>query len=1152
MGNRVKSLRAIRTVLRSDARMNKLLAWTSSCKTGGILRVRGAVGSLSAFLIAEMLDTKPVLMCVCPSHEHASYLFSDLTQILGGAQESQLLYYPHTDLHPYDKEQVADSTFLVQRADVLQRLKDGFEGILVTGAEALQERVPSPEEVKKSVLVLDIGDTTGPDLLMEILMEQGFEVVSYVQHPGEMARRGGLLDVFPYSGNYPVRLEFFGDELDTIREFDVTTQRSVSRLTQVRIVPNLELSTTNAHESIFLHLPKDALVVSVEEQLILDTIENGYDRAKQAYQKRIEEGVERLELPEKKYLNALSLEKAWRAFPRVRFGVYAVEQGDEREIMFKSSPQPDFNGKIHFVRKRLETNKMNGWETVMLCDSRGQEIRLQELLDPASVREKAGGKSRFQPVETEEDWEQDDQKASRLSFLLDPLHEGFEVPELKLAVYTDHQIFNRYHRPSVRKQKQRYGGFSLRELMNLNPGDFVTHIDYGIGRYAGLQLIEVRGKQQEAVKLYFRDEDVLYVSVNALHKLHRYTGKEGYQPRLSKIGTGEWERIKSSTKKKVKDIARDLIKLYAERQKSQGFAFALDSVWSRELEASFEFEDTPDQAKSWEDVRGDMEKRMPMDRLICGDVGFGKTEIAVRAAFKAVQDGKQVAVLVPTTILAAQHFKTFSERLAQFPVTVEQLSRFRTDAEQKEILKRLKEGRLDIVIGTHRLAAKKMEIPNLGLLIIDEEQRFGVAVKERLRQLKSNVDTLTLTATPIPRTLQFSLMGARDLSYINTPPPNRQPIQTEIHTFDKNLIRDAILYETGRGGQVFFIHNRVQSIEEMAATIRQLVPNVRIKTAHGQMNADELEKVMMDFMTKKFEVLLSTNIVESGLDVSNANTMIINHAERFGLAELHQLRGRVGRSNRKAFCYLLVPSVRTLTKEAKQRLQAVEQFSDLGSGLNIAMRDLDIRGAGNLLGGEQSGFIADVGYETYQRILEEAVAELKQDEFGELFEQQDAPPRPLTETQIDLDVDALIPEFYVEDRVERLNLYRLLSEAKTPDQIEEIREEWRDRFGVLPEDAENLLVVVKMKLQIEPLRLPKVQFKNQRLFLSMPPQEDKFFYDRFFKKLLAQIANLPNRYVLKEKEGKLRVIIQSVDTLEAAQRIVEQLTHNFSTSEGRP
>ena len=803
------------------------------------------------------------------------------------------------------------------------------------------------------------------------------------------------------------------------------------------------------------------------------------------------------------------------AYARLLFGTFVDAPADET-FHFDARPQPDFNANLGLLHQRLARNAAEGIDTFVLCDSQGQESRLRELLE-----------------------EEVENKQVRLT--VESLHEGFEVASLGLAVYTDHQIFNRYHRPTARKRKKKSGGLSIRDLQNLSPGDFVVHIDYGIGKFAGMEKIEVRGKQQESVRVLFAGGDTLYVNVNALYKLHKYTGKEGHQPRLTKLGSGQWEKTKAKTKKRVKDIARDLIALYAKRKASRGHAFSPDSVWQRELEASFQFEDTPDQATAAQAVKEDMEQPTPMDRLVCGDVGFGKTEVAIRAAFKAAQEGKQVGVLVPTTILAAQHYETFKKRLASFPIKVGVLSRFQSKEDQKKTIEGLADGTIDIVIGTHRLTSKDVQFKHLGLLIIDEEQRFGVQVKEKLRKLRAEVDTLTLTATPIPRTLQFSLLGARDLSIISTPPPNRQPIITEIHSFDKDLIRDAILYETSRGGQVFFIHNRVRSIDEIASTLQAIVPDVRIRVAHGQMKGSELERVMLDFVEHRFDVLVSTNIIENGLDIANANTIIINQAQRFGLSELHQLRGRVGRSNQKAFAYLLVPSVHVLTREARQRLQAVEEFSDLGSGFNLAMRDLDIRGAGDMLGAEQSGFIEDVGFETYHKILDEAVQELRADEFSDVFD--GAPMPPVGDTNVDVEEDAFIPEGYLANNVERLNLYRRIAEADAEEALDTIRTELVDRFGPIPPELDHLLAAAEMRLLAQTIRLPKVTFKNARLFLEMPSQEeDPFFYEHRFHPLLERLNGLDRRYVLRDKKGgKLRAIVQDVQSLGAAKAVLERL-----------
>jgi len=773
---------------------------------------------------------------------------------------------------------------------------------------------------------------------------------------------------------------------------------------------------------------------------------------------------------------------------------------------------------MDLVRKRLQENGENDLDTFLLCDSHGQSSRLRDLLES----------------EIDHGW-------ARL--LVKSMHEGFEWPDASLAVYTDHQIFNRYHRPSTKKQRKTSGGMSIRDIKNLTPGDYVVHVDHGIGKFAGLKKITVRDKKQEAVRLNFADNDILYVNVNALYKLNKYTGKEGHQPTLTKLGSGQWEKTKERTKNKVKDIARDLIKLYAKRKASDGYAFSSDTTWQREMEASFEFEDTPDQAEAAEAVKRDMEEPVPMDRLVCGDVGFGKTEVAVRAAFKAVQDGKQVAMLVPTTILAQQHHETFSKRLKRFPVNVEVLSRFRTQAEQTNVLEKLEKGQVDILIGTHRITSDDIEFDDMGLLVIDEEQRFGVKTKETLRKMREDVDTLTLTATPIPRTLQFSLLGARDLSLIETPPPNRQPINTEIHTFDQDLIRDAIRYEVSRGGQVFFIHNRVKTINEIAEMVRAMVPDVRVGVGHGQMSASQLEDVMVDFLTEKLDVLVSTSIIENGVDISNANTMIINHAgNHFGLSELHQLRGRVGRSQRKAFCYLLVPSIHSLTDDARERLKAVEQFSDLGSGFDIAMRDLDIRGAGALLGAEQSGFIEDVGYETYHKILDQAIKELREEEFDDVFDGEAVPPGP--ETSVDVEVDAYIPDDYVRDNTERLNLYRRISDAPDETTLVDLLDELEDRFGDAPEPVQHLLTGARLRLLGEQLRMPKVVYKNERLFLYLPSESaDPYFYDEVFHPLLEKLAVVDHEYVMKDdvEGGLMRAIVQDVPTLDDALSVTEDL-----------
>ncbi|PSQ88123.1 MAG: transcription-repair coupling factor, partial [Bacteroidetes bacterium QH_2_63_10] len=1039
------SLSSIAQRIETTAAVSRLRSWVDDAQAvteAPALHVTGAAGSVPAFLLYHVHTSPGAPLCILvPDEDAAAYLQSDLEQLVDDPEE-QVLRVPATQRPPYDRDQITDSTPLIERADALQRLAEGFDGLLVTSVEAAGELVPPPEAVKRETLTVKKGEEISLEALADRLVEQDFSPVEFVEEPGEFARRGGILDVFPYAGSYPVRIDFFGDEIDGLREFDPQTQRSVSRLTTARLVPNLEReAAAQGSIPLFEYLPDDVVLATVDESQIREGVQAQYDEAVEAYEDRRAElegdedadpSPDDLPSPDRRFLDRPALETLLGQHPRMLFGTFADStrtNGTPKETLaIGTDPQPSFNSDMDLVRKRLKENGGRDLDTFLLCDSHGQSSRLRDLLES----------------EIDHGW-------ARL--VVESLHEGFEWPEARLAVYTDHQIFNRYHRPSTKQREKKSGGMSIRDIKNLTPGDFVVHVDHGIGTFDGLKKITVRDKQQEAVRLNFADDDILYVNVNALYKLNKYTGKEGHQPTLTKLGSGQWEKTKERTKSKVKDIARDLIKLYAKRKASDGYAFSSDTTWQREMEASFEFEDTPDQAKAAEAVKQDMEEPVPMDRLVCGDVGFGKTEVAIRAAFKAVQDGKQVAMLVPTTILAQQHHETFSRRLERFPVNVEVLSRFRTKAEEKEVLEKLKTGRVDILIGTHRITSDDVDFDDLGLLIIDEEQRFGVKTKETLRKMREDIDTLTLTATPIPRTLQFSLLGARDLSLIETPPPNRQAINTEIHTFDEDVIRDAIRYETSRGGQVFFIHNRVKTINEIAEMVRAMVPDVRVGVGHGQMSTGELEDVMVSFLDGKLDVLVSTSIIENGLDISNANTMIINHAgDHFGLSELHQLRGRVGRSQRKAFCYLLVPSVHSLTDDARERLKAVEQFSDLGSGFDIAMRDLDIRGAGALLGAEQSGFIEDVGYETYHKILDQAIKELREEEFDDVFDGEAVPPGP--ETSVDVEVDAYIPEDYVRDNTERLNLYRRISDAPDETTLVDLLDEMEDRFGDAPEPVQ--------------------------------------------------------------------------------------------------
>lgn len=1080
--------------------------------------VDGLLGSTEALFVDQLrgraagTEAGPIV-CIVPDAEFAAYLFADLELVRGASGADEMRIFPVSGVRPYDREQTTIPDAQVQRMDVVLALQEGFSGVVVASAESVAERVPAPDILRDDVPLVRVGDQMDPETLMEQLISLGFSVQDFVEEPGELAYRGGIIDVFPFAGQHPVRIEFFGDEIDTIREFDPGSQRSVSHVSSARLVPDpTGLTAGSAAGSFFSFLPDRTTLVVVEPGRVLEAVRSVFEEAVAARNLAAgKDGVGEFPEVDERYLGKGLVSKLLGSLGGLRI----VARCDAPDIHFAVSAPPVFNKSIKLLRKKIEENTAREWDTIILCDGKGQMGRLDELL--------GGSRDGFS-----------------YGLELASLHQGFELPGARLAVYTDHQIFNRYHRPRVRKPADAGPRLSLQQLASLKPGDFVVHVDYGIGRFAGLETIEVRGRDQEVVRLLYESDDLLYVNINSLHRLHKYSNREGHRPKLTRLGSGQWEKAKNRTKRRVKDIARDLIKLYAERKSGDGYAFSEDTVWQRELEASFQYEDTPDQFTASEDVKRDMQQPVPMDRLVCGDVGFGKTEVAVRAAFKAVQDGKQVAILAPTTILADQHYETFRERLTDYPVRVDVLSRFRSPAEQRETVRKVSDGQIDVVIGTHRLVSKDVNFKSLGLLVIDEEQRFGVSVKEKLRKLRAEVDTLTLTATPIPRTLQFSLMGARDLSIINTAPPNRQPILTEIHSFDKKLIRDAISYEVQRGGQVFFVHNRVRTIEETATMLKTLVPGVRFGVAHGQMKGSELENVMHRFVHRSFDVLVCTNIVESGLDVTNANTMIIDRADRFGLADLHQLRGRVGRSDRRAFCYLLVPSVHQLTREARQRLRAIEEFSELGSGFNIAMRDLDIRGAGNLLGAEQSGFIDEIGFETYHRILDEAVRELRNEEFGELFEGE-LPSGPV-ECAVDLDVDALIPSSYVPSSPERLNIYRRLTEASDEDEVTAIHEELRDRFGEVPEVVENLFLTVNVRRAGLRLRLPRIQWKKGRLFLTLPPADDTLFYETIFKSLLERMGELPNRCVVKEVSGKTRLIVQEITELNQIDEIMQAVS----------
>ena len=1079
------------------------------------LTLKKSIGALNSFLIDALHSHYKNIVVLSESDEGARFLFADLNAI---SPDKKIILFPSTNNKPYDSQQLRDTTLLVQRSEALQEVTDHPKKIVITSSEAIFEKVAPPSALDEVSIRLIKGDEIDPEKLREQLVEQGYNPVKFVDEPGEFAVRGGIIDVFPFSGEYPLRLEFFGDELDTIREFDADSQRSIAFLNEARIIPDLSNLPEKTKADFLSYFGDETLLITSEKQFILSKIDDLYTKAEEAFEEH--QNSENLDLPEELFMSSDLFKQELDRFNQTLYvaDVNASDR-DPNTLTLEAKPQPDFHGNFKLLREEITKNSDKGLITIILCDNDGQRDRFEELLGKAT---------------------------DSFNYLLsvETLHEGFIYPPAGIAAFTDHQIFNRYHRPKTKRRKF-HGGISFKELKDLSVGDFVVHVDYGIGKFLGFKKIHVKNTEQEVVVLQYKDDSTLYVNVTSLHKLQKYSGKEGTAPRITKLGSGAWARKKAQTKKKVKDIARELIQLYAKRKAQKAYDFSPDNEWQVELEANFEYEETPDQYDAIQSVKTDMESEHPMDRLVCGDVGFGKTEVAVRAAFKAVLDHKQVAVLVPTTILAEQHTKTFKKRMEKFPVRVESISRFRTSKEQKKVINDLEDGEVDILIGTHRLLSKDVKFKDLGLIIIDEEQRFGVSAKEKLKKFRATVDVLTLTATPIPRTLQFSLMGARDLSVINTPPPNRQPVYTEIHSFDEELIRDAILQEVSRGGQVFFIHNRVKNIEEIAEMVRRLVPDIRVRFGHGQMSGSQLEKIINDFYQHKFDVLVSTNIVENGIDIANANTIIINHANHFGLAELHQLRGRVGRSNRKAFCYLFTNPIKTLTPEARKRLLALEEFSDLGSGFNIAMRDLDIRGAGDILGAEQSGFINDIGFDLYTKILNDAVNELKRTEFSDMFENVDIEiERP--ETTVEFDETALLPQEYVSDNVERLNLYRKLSEADKPEQINEWYEEVKDRFGPVPKETEYLVLASKIKLFASLNFFTKVTIRADRMWLVCPKQDSEagktFFDSGKFQEILESIENIKqDRFQVVQKKDTVRFVIQDIPNIETALSFLKQL-----------
>lgn len=1061
--------------------------------------ISGLVGSSYSMVVSEVFKQadKPFLI-ILNNKEEAAYHLNDLENLLG---EKNVLFYPGSYRRPYQIEETDNANVLL-RAEVLNRINSRKKpAIIVSYPEALFEKVVTRRELEKHTLKISVGDDLSIDFVNEVLFEYNFSRVDFVTEPGEFSVRGGILDVFSFSNDEPYRIEFFGDDVESIRSFDVETQLSTEPIKKISIIPNMENKMMEEKRTSFLkYIASKTVIFHKNENILFAGIDKLFQQATEVFSS-IDSEIKRSK-PSEIFCSSELIKNELEEFTRVQL---KNSSSEEDSINFQTQPQPSFNKQFNLLIENLNSNTEKGFKNYIFCSSEKQAQRFHDI------------------------FEDSEQKVGQFETVIFPLYQGFIDQDQKNVCYTDHQIFERYHKFQLKNGYAKKQAITLKEITNLEVGDYVTHIDHGIGRFGGLQKIDVEGKIQEAIKLVYGERDILYLSIHSLHKISKYNGKDGTTPKIYKLGSGAWKKLKQKTKKRVKEIAFNLIELYAKRRTQKGFAFDPDSYLQLELESSFIYEDTPDQVTSTADVKRDMENERPMDRLVCGDVGFGKTEVAIRAAFKAVDNGKQVAILVPTTILAFQHFKTFTERLKDLPVNVDYLNRFRTTKQRNSVLERLKNGRLDIVIGTHQLVNKAVEFKDLGLLIIDEEQKFGVAVKDKLKTIKQNVDTLTLTATPIPRTLQFSLMAARDLSIISTPPPNRYPVDTQVVRFSEETIRDAIRYEISRNGQVFFVHNRIENIKEVAGMIQRLVPDAKIGIGHGQMEGRKLESLMLAFMNNEFDVLVSTTIIESGLDVPNANTMFINNANNFGLSDLHQMRGRVGRSNKKAFCYFITPPYSAMTDDARKRIQALEQFSELGSGLNIAMKDLEIRGAGDLLGGEQSGFINEIGFETYQKILAEAIDELKEKEFKELYEGTEHELKDFVkETVIDTDFELLFPDDYVNNITERLNLYNKLSELKTEEELQKFEKDLVDRFGELPIEAIDLLDSVRIKWLAISLGLERVIMKKNRMIgYFVSDQESLFYQSTVFGNVIQFVQNNPNLATIKEKNTRngLRLII---------------------------
>ena len=1084
------------------------------------LRLKGLVGSLDAVVAAATYQiNKQTNIFVLHDKEEAAYFHNDLQNLMG---EKEVLLFPTSYKRPYQFDETENANILM-RAEILNRInhKASIGELIVTYPEALTEKVINKKSLSSNTFTAKVGEALDVEFLTELLQTYDFEPTDFVYEAGQFSVRGGVLDVFSYAHDLPYRIELFGNEIDSIRTFDLVSQLSKENIKEINIIPNVQTKLlAETRQSFLSFIPKNSKIWFKDYQQTLDTIEKYFIKATENFDQIL--GVTDAQIvlsPEELFEKHNTFKADLKGYTQLEFGSRAYLKADYT-FDFEVEAQQSFNKDFDSIVENLGQWQLRNTSLCIASESLNQISRLETIfleLDPSL---------KVLPINIS-------------------LREGFIDKNREVLCYTDHQLFDRFHKYKSKSKHSKSKALTLKELRSLHPGDYVAHIDHGIGRFVGLVKNEVNGKLQESIRLVYRDDDLLYVSVHSLHKISKYTGKEGVQPPISKLGSQEWENKKTRVKGKVKDIAKDLITLYSKRKSAPGFAFSEDGFMQAELESSFIYEDTPDQATATEHVKNDMELSHPMDRLICGDVGFGKTEIAIRAAFKAAVNGKQVAVLVPTTILAMQHFRTFSERLEKFPIKVEYINRFRTPKQIKETLARVKEGKTEILIGTHRIVNKDVQFKDLGLLVIDEEQKFGVKVKDKLKEFRVNVDVLTLTATPIPRTLHFSLMGARDLSVIATPPPNRQPVTTEIHGFNEVIMRDAISFELRRGGQVFVVHNRINDIEQIGNIILKLVPDARIGIAHGQMEGSQLEKRMMKFIEGEYDVLVSTNIIESGLDIPNANTIIINHAHMFGLSDLHQMRGRVGRSNRKAFCYLLTPPSIGLSSESRKRLSALEEFSDLGDGFKVAMRDLDIRGAGNLLGAEQSGFISDLGFEMYHKILDEAVQELKDNEFKDLFVKdltKEAAKVVARDCTIETDMEILIPDKYVSNISERIGLYAKLDSIKNEEKLQEFITNVSDRFGAMPEAVKDLVETVRLRWQAEQLGFEKVVMKNEVMkCYFMPSENEAYFQSPIFGKIIAFVQQRPRKSKMKEHRTRLILTFNEVNSVDEGKALFKEM-----------